>query len=234
MATSRRVLGIFAKQPTAGEAKTRLARQTSPDWAARVARAFLDDTLDRCAGIDARRVIAFAPADGQQFFESVAAGRCAVEAQAAGDLGQRLDAFFTRHLATEARTVVIGTDSPTLPPEWIDQAFDLLDRHGVVLGPATDGGYYLIGAARRVPPIFAGIDWSTARVLAQTVEKLDGGSLALLPPWYDVDTLDAWHLLCGHVAGLRRAGVDPRVPRTEAVMRDPDSSFSVRSAPGER
>jgi len=107
-----------------------------------------------------------------------------------------------------------------VPP--VQQAFPLLDHADVVLGPATDGGYYLLGAARRVPPIFAGLPWGTSRVLSETTAKLAESSsrLALLPPWYDVDTLADWQMLVGHVAAMRRAGVEPGIPHTEKFLRE--------------
>ena len=89
----------------------------------------------------------------------------------------------------------------------------------MVLGPAHDGGYYLIGCGRRLPPVFEEISWGSSRVLAETVERLNDPAwrLALLPPWYDVDTLENWWMMRGHLAALRRAGIDPGAPRTESL-----------------
>src|SRR5205807_4997142 len=105
------------------------------------------------------------------------------------------------------------------PVEYVERAFAELEHADVVLGPATDGGYYLLGCNRRLPPLFDGVGWGGARVLAETLARLpaDGWRLALLPPWYDVDTLDDWHMLAGYLAALRRAGLNPGVPRTEAL-----------------
>jgi glycosyltransferase A (GT-A) superfamily protein (DUF2064 family) len=88
--------------------------------------------------------------------------------------------------------LLIGSDSPTLPAAHMTQAFELLGEVPVVLAPARDGGYCLIGASGGVPPVFDGIDWSTDRVLAQTIERLQLAGLkhASLPAWYDVDTAD--------------------------------------------
>ena len=118
--------------------------------------------------------------------------------------------------------MVVGADSPTLPLDQVARAFEELGRADVVLGPALDGGYYLVGCGPRRPPIFAGIAWSTGRVLADTVAALSDPCwrLALLPPWYDVDTPDDWAMLCGHLAALRRAGIDPGAPHTEALTRE--------------
>jgi glycosyltransferase A (GT-A) superfamily protein (DUF2064 family) len=126
-----------------------------------------------------------------------------------------MDDFFRTSFAGGAQQVVlIGSDSPTLPRDFIQQAFDELRRHEVVLGPTDDGGYYLIGLSRgtwprltetqvrvserlahvtsepyRVPPIFDDMPWSTPQVWPETIRRLDerGHSYAILPAWYDVD-----------------------------------------------
>src|SRR4051812_15017400 len=131
-----RVLGVFAKWPVPGHAKTRLA-QGGPDWGARVARAFLLDTLDRLAHVQAGRVLVFSPGESAAEFSAVAAGRYTLTPQGAGDLGQRLAAFTGQAIAAGAASVVIvGTDSPTLPVAFVEQAFTELERADVVLGPA--------------------------------------------------------------------------------------------------
>ncbi len=216
------MLGLFAKWPEPGAVKTRLA--AAPAWGARVARAFLLDTVERLAAVDARRVLAFAPREREADFAAVSAGRFTLTPQGDGDLGRRLAAFVERELAAGARAVVlVGADSPTLPVGHVEQAFAELERADVVLGPASDGGYYLVGCGPALPPILEGIAWSTGRVLADTVAALADPRwrLALLPPWYDVDTPDGWDMLCGHLAALRRAGIDPGVPHTEALLTAP-------------
>jgi rSAM/selenodomain-associated transferase 1 len=218
-----RVLGLFAKWPWPGTVKTRIGAATSPEWAAGVARAFLGDLVRRLAGVGDRRVLAFAPRDAEVLFAEVAGPSFALAPQAEGDLGQRLSSFFNDQLAASAGSVVVlGTDSPTVPLAFIDEAFTALERADVVLGPATDGGYYLVGCSRRTPPIFEGVAWGGPTVLAETVARLvdPGWHLHLLPPWYDVDTLDDWRMLRGHVAALRRAGLDPGISATEALCRD--------------
>jgi rSAM/selenodomain-associated transferase 1 len=206
---------LFAKQPAPGQVKTRLAAETSPQWAAQVAEACLLDTLDKLAGIAAQRVLAFAPPDAEAYFAEVVRGRFELMPQVEGDLGQRMAAFFAQQLAAGAdRVVLTGADSPSLPTAYIERAFAELEQVDVVLGPATDGGYYLVGCGQRLPPIFDGIPWSSERVLTETVARLVERSwgLALLPPWYDVDTLSDWHTLQGHLAALERTGTDPGLP----------------------
>ena len=218
-----RVLGLFAKWPEPGAVKTRLAAGDAT-WGARVARAVLLDTVGRLAAVDACRVLAFAPPKREADFAAVAAGRFALVPQAEGDLGRRLAAFVEQQQAAGARAVVlVGTDSPTLPVGHVEQAFAELERADVVLGPATDGGYYLVGCGSARLPFFRGVAWGSGRVLADTVAALTDPRwrLAVLPPWYDVDTPSDWEMLCGHLAALRRAGIDPGVPHTEALTAPP-------------
>jgi len=215
-------LAIFAKHPQPGLVKSRLAAASSPEWAARIADAFIRDTADKCAGVGDERVLAYAPADADahRYFAALAGSAYRLVQQEVGDLGQRLDAFTRQQFAGGSRRlVIIGSDSPSLPTDIVHEAFARLETADVVLGPATDGGYYLIGCTRP-PPIFAGITWSGPRVLAETIARLSADwRLALLPPWYDVDTLDDWWTLQGHIAALRRVGLDPQIPHTEALIK---------------
>jgi len=226
-----RVLGLMAKQPLPGLVKTRLAAETSAEFAARVATAFLSDSLDRLAGIGARRLLAFAPREAEQFFSNLVRGRFEVTAQVDGDLGQRMAAFFEGQFRNGAeKIIIIGVDSPTLPLTYIEEAFAKLEQADLVLGPATDGGYYLVGCSvgrisnpsHRLPPIFEGISWSEPTVLQNTVSRLQHTEwrLGLLPSWYDVDTLNDWQMLRGHLAALWQAGIDSQLPRTEALAKE--------------
>ena len=237
-----RVLGVLAKQPLPGLVKTRLAAETSPQWAARVAAAFLSDSLDRLAAIEAHRILAYAPHEAEAFFSTLARDRFTLMPQAEGDLGQRMAAFFSEAVvpklefgnetnfrnesrSSAIKTVLVGVDSPTLPLWYIEEAFAKLERADIILGPATDGGYYLVGCAGRVPPIFENITWSRSTVLEETVTLLKDTEwrLELLPPWYDVDTLNDWRILRGHLAALRRAGVKTGLPCTEVLALEPDN-----------
>jgi rSAM/selenodomain-associated transferase 1 len=219
--SQRRILGVFAKQPLAGQAKTRLAQATSPEWAQRVAQALLEDSLDRFSLVPASRAIVYAPATGATFFSRLAQGRYDVIPQCDGDLGQRLQHFFAdarRH--GYSRIIAVGADSPTLPMDYVEHAFAALEDNDVVIGPAHDGGYYLIGGGLQDLALFNDIPWSSTRVLEVTIERVRMASarLALLPPWYDVDTAADWAMLCVDVRAKRLAGLDPGVPRVEQLM----------------
>jgi len=219
-ADSDHVLGLFVKWPLGGEVKTRLAAKTSPHFAVDVAMALLADSLDRYSKIDARRVLGFSPAKHRLEFGRLAGDRWELIPQSEGDLGERMADFFSARFAKGAkRVVLLGADSPTLPLGFVSQAFGLLAEADLVIGPATDGGYYLIGMTSLIPSLFHSISWGGPNVLKQSIDRLTGTSarLALLPPWYDVDTLADWHMIQGHIIALRMAGVDSLAPRTEEL-----------------
>lgn len=219
------LLGMFAKWPAPGQVKSRLAADTSPAWAARVAEAFLLDLVERYAQLDARRVLVYSPVECRSQFAAVVQDRFELIPQVSGTLGERLAAFMRDCFAEGVPAVVlVGTDSPTLPLALVQQAFERLHEADVVLGPATDGGYYLIGCRRFVPELFADISWSSERVLLETCQRVQQGGLrlALLPPWYDVDTRQDWCMLRGHLAALRLAGMDPQAPQTERLALEAD------------
>lgn len=187
------VLGLFAKYWQAGRVKTRLSVALGERQAAMVYQQFVLALLRRLAHTADRRTVVYWPVDRAGEFAEAAGARWEITPQNDGDLGHRMKQFFRQAFDGGAgRVVVIGSDSPTLPPELIAQAFSLLDDHDVVLGPSTDGGYYLIGAAGRVPPVFDGVHWSTSSVWPQTIGRLEAAGLryATLKVWYDVDDFE--------------------------------------------
>ena len=186
------LLGIFAKHWTPGRVKTRLAEAIGDARAAEVHRLFVTAIAQRMGAASDERILAIDPPESEHEFGRALGDSWQVEPQAAGDLGERMAAFFAGGLARAGLVVLIGSDSPDLPADYIADAFEALREVDVVLGPAADGGYYLVGAARRVPPIFTGISWSTADVWPQTVRRLTqaGCQWRSLPQWYDVDTFD--------------------------------------------
>ncbi|MEX0704146.1 MAG: TIGR04282 family arsenosugar biosynthesis glycosyltransferase [Planctomycetales bacterium] len=219
MDSGQRTLGIFAKQPVAGAVKTRLAEELGTGAAAALYAAFTADVVARFRHVAARRVLCFTPADGAAaaHFAALAGSDYETWPQPEGDLGPRLRAFFAEHLRGGAGgCVAIGSDSPTLPLAFVERAFELLDRHDCVLGPATDGGYCLLGLRDAGFPVFDDIEWSGPNVLEQTIARLDrpGATLALLPPWYDIDTPADLAFLRGHVRAMRHAGEAIDIPAT--------------------
>lgn len=185
---------IFLRHPILGQVKTRLAADVGPARALAVYRALLAHT---------RRAATALPADVAKWLCYADAGPTADEwpadlftkkNQVPGDLGQRLKAAFADAFAAgHGPVVVIGTDCPALSPELLKAAFEHLRAAtgaDVVLGPAADGGYYLLGVRRPQPDLFDNIAWSTAAVAAQTRARCQAAGLrvAELPPLSDVDT----------------------------------------------
>jgi rSAM/selenodomain-associated transferase 1 len=135
--------------------------------------------------------------------------------QSEGDLGERLSQLFLTSCGRGiSRVVVLGSDSPTLPLDVVNEAFDELATHEVVLGPAEDGGYYLLGARRWIPGIFRDIPWGTAEVLDTTIAALDREDISYrrLPAWYDIDRDEDLRKLRSEIDYLKRRS-SPYVPR---------------------
>jgi len=192
-------LVIFAKAPIPGQVKTRLCPPLTPDEAATLHGSFVLDTLERTKTAVAKlklpldRYLACAPSATHVFFK-IMEERQGVKLidQVGADLGARMNQAFQRLFAQGYRQdVLIGTDVPTLPLSHFKQALLALENHDLVLGPALDGGYYLIGLKRMAPELFADMSWSTDQVLGLTQEKAAtiGLKASLIQPWRDVDTL---------------------------------------------
>ena len=225
----RGVLGIFGKRPEPGRVKTRLAEALGAERASAIAGAMLFDALEAWSPAGplvapgGRVVLVYDPPDAGPWFDPRVPAELALQPQSEGDLGQRLAGFFAGEFADgRDSVVVIGADSPTLDPAFVVSAFLLLEHKDAVLGPAADGGFVLLGLRPPFDPAWLDdIAWSTADVLGQTVDRLTraGRTVALLPPWYDVDTPDDWRMLQGHARAMRAAGRHATVgPRLAALL----------------
>lgn len=188
-----KALFVVAKQPAAGQTKTRLCPPLDGATAAALYECFLRDTLAlmmQVAGV--QRSIAYLPEDADGYFRDLAPAM-GLTPQRGADLGARLDQLLTDALAGGAQqAVVMDSDSPTLPAAYIAQAFALLDGpYDVVIGPCDDGGYYLIGLKQPQPRLFHEVTMSTPTVVRDTLAIAAelGLQIALLPTWYDVDTV---------------------------------------------
>ena len=188
---SRRALLVIAKRPAPGRTKTRLSPPLLPEQAADLFECFLRDTLDVARAVPGvSRWVHYGPDDAAGYFEQLAPD-FGLLPQVGESLGPRLDQVLTRCLEDGfERAVIMDSDSPTLPPAYIENAFAELDAADVVLGPCEDGGYYLIGLKRPQPWLLREVRMSTPHVLRDTLDlaQQDGLRVALLPSWYDVDT----------------------------------------------
>jgi uncharacterized protein len=219
---SRRRLIIFARAPVPGKAKTRLTPPLTPAEAARLAEAFLLDEVETYAGVPGLQVsVAFTPVAAAPTFRRLLGDAMIpwMAPQSPGNLGNRLRTAFASACPTWWPVAIIGSDSPDLPPALLEEAFRSLeeDEADVVLGPAVDGGFYLIAARQAHPELFRDIPWSTPGVLAATVERAEEARLRLrlLPVWEDVDTADDLRRL-----RERLKDAPPLIaPRTRAVLR---------------
>lgn len=209
---------MFAKYWEPGKVKTRLASEIGAERAATIHKLFVEVLARRFAAVGDRRVLSFSPPGCEETMREVAAGAWRLEPQAAGDLGERMRTFFETSVSGGSRVVLIGSDSPDMPLEYVHEAFEALATHDVVLGRADDGGYYLLGMAGQVAPIFSGIAWSTPDVWAQTTAILESKhtSWHSLPPWYDVDNLSSLKIL---LANLKtQVPTDPHLARLQADL----------------
>lgn len=217
----------MAKAPVAGEVKTRLVPPLTPVEAAALNLCFL---RDMAANIDlvadthrASGLVVYTPVGAEAAFDGVLPERFKLLAQRGESLGDRL-CNATDDLLQQGYSSVclINSDSPTLPRSVFERAIDLLEREGdrVVLGAADDGGYYLIGLKRAHRNLFDRIIWSTADVLAHTIERAEEIDLPveLLPFWYDVDDAAALRRLCDELFETARHNGAYSAPHTHAFL----------------
>ena len=214
------MVGIMAKAPLAGYAKTRLIPTLGADAAARLQRHMLLDTIELAlAALDGDGALSIVcpTAVDRAAFQCFVPAEVSIVAHERGDLMRGLDYGLSYHLDQGYdQVVLLDGDSPTLPADYLRSAFELLTDDTVVLGPTLDGGYYLIGACQARPALFAWEHLDSANVCRQTRELAEalGAQVALLPPWYDVDTAEDLERL---VEELRS---DPsRAPHTSHFLR---------------
>jgi len=188
------VLLVFLKEPRPGAVKSRLAARIGPEPAAAVYRAIAEEEMRRTSpkGDEYERLVLFDPPDAGPRLASWWPGE-RLAPQADGDLGARMARAFAEAFAGGARRVaLVGTDVPALAFEDVRDALESLDDHEVAIGPATDGGYYLIALKGPHPELFEGIGWSGPTVLADTLERASRRDLSVrvLRTLGDVDTVE--------------------------------------------
>ncbi|MBL8679427.1 MAG: TIGR04282 family arsenosugar biosynthesis glycosyltransferase [Myxococcales bacterium] len=217
--SARVVLTVVAKLPSEHDSKTRLSPALDGAQRRALAEAMFLDKIDQARSIEgAELAVAYAPSHARASFEALVTEPVVWIDQGEGSLGDRLartsEALFA---AGYSAVILIGADSPTLPVTRLRTAVRALsapraavDASEFVVGPAEDGGYYLLGMRRFERALFTAIDWSTERVFSQTMTALrsHGARPYLLEPWFDVD-LPA-DLLRLRVALERDASLAPR------------------------
>ena len=167
----KNLLGFFAKFPEPGQVKTRLAKDIGPGAAAAFYRRIAEYVLKRTAPLDSGylRIVFYTPDAMRQGFEEWLRNEV-LRSQRGADVGERMANALEEMFEMGAeKAIVVGADIPGLHRGIIDRAFGGLDNADIVVGPAMDGGYYLIGMKSTHPEIFLNIDWGTGEVFSQTV-----------------------------------------------------------------
>lgn len=208
-------VALFVKGARPGNVKTRLVPPLSLEHACAMHRAFAEDLVQVVAGLAAEPFVFTDDVDDPFVGDLARRAGMPLLAQHPGNLGDRMLDALARLTPGRRGGIIVGSDSPTLPPAFLREAVERV-ADGVVLGPALDGGYYLIGGPRPVPELFSGIPWSTPHVLAETLTRAAalGHPFHLLPFWYDVDTAGELALLGAHLATLPRE----TAPRTRLAL----------------
>ncbi|MCG6966458.1 MAG: TIGR04282 family arsenosugar biosynthesis glycosyltransferase [Chromatiaceae bacterium] len=188
--TPRRLL-VFARNPVAGRVKTRLIPAVGAEAATALYWRILERTLATASGVSAQsRELWLDSGDPDPRLARLAhAHGLSLHAQAGAGLGQRMHAAFAQAMRDAGCAVLIGTDCPEFRVQYIDAAFAALSTHDAVIGPAADGGYVLLGLRRPQAPLFAGVPWGSAQVLAATRQRLQRQQLTWqeLPVLHDLD-----------------------------------------------
>jgi rSAM/selenodomain-associated transferase 1 len=227
----------MAKAPRPGKVKTRLSPPLTMEQAAALNICFLRDTANNIADVAATSaasgLVCYTPIGDECLFDDLLPNSFVLIAQRGDGFGERLLAAAEDILACGFGTVcLIDSDSPTLPANALRQAVEELNRPGdrIVLGGASDGGYYLIGLKAPHPKPFANIRWSTSTVYAETVAAIADAAIELveLPVWYDVDDGETLKLLEGEL--LR--SIPPSFANTPGYPAPHSRSFLLEAVRG--
>jgi rSAM/selenodomain-associated transferase 1 len=201
---------VFVRTPEQGRVKTRLQKGLGSEKTLKTYKSFISETfciIDSLRGV--HKFLGCFPASDDPFLRRLIKKHNLQSFNQRGkDLGEKfINAFNDRFSDGYKKVVIIGSDSPTIPVAYIRQAFRELDKNDFVLGPCTDGGYYLVGARKIFEKVFRGIPWDSSDVLNRTLDKLHSNKVrfSLLPFWYDVDDMDDLEFYKRHIRFLNRS-----------------------------
>ncbi|MBN3582091.1 TIGR04282 family arsenosugar biosynthesis glycosyltransferase [Algoriphagus aestuarii] len=189
----RKGIIIFQKNAQLGKVKTRLAAGVGEEQALEIYKGLISVTYAQVSKLKCKKLLYFSEFvdnPDQKEDESYS-----FHVQSDGDLGQKMASAFQEQFQKGCdKLLIIGTDCPGLTSEILEEAFEKLDHDEVVIGPANDGGYYLLGMKTFIPGLFQKIPWSSEKVLSLSKKVLDFHSItySLLPTLIDVDTLEDW------------------------------------------
>jgi uncharacterized protein len=200
---------LFARDLILGQVKTRLSSLFDDETILRLYTCFVEDSLEKIRQVDnADCFVGISPSNISGFFNGIEDSDTRLFVQQGKDLGDKMrQAFVDRFAEGYKKVVIIGSDSPSLPVSYINQALN--SDKDLMLGPSTDGGYYLIAMTGKVSEVFDGIAWGTEQVLDETLNLVEktGISLELLPVWYDVDLPEDLKFLKTHLKHIAQSGL---------------------------
>ena len=180
---------VFVRNPELGRVKTRLAKSIGDQAALETYKILSKHTSKIISEIDSDQLIFYS--DKIQDNDVWTATNCKKQIQTKGDLGQKMLAAFQYGFSLGYQKIlIIGSDLYSLRPKHIESAFEQLENYDVVIGPALDGGYYLLGLNFIIPKIFKQKQWSTSSVLKKTLSDLKEFNVNLLEPLNDIDTYE--------------------------------------------
>jgi rSAM/selenodomain-associated transferase 1 len=213
-----RVLVIMAKAPRPGEVKTRLASSLSSEAVTAFYRCLLDDTLALARSLDDVEVAIMCPESDVNELAKLAGSQVSIVAQKGEGLAAGLTSVFAHFTKSrQRRTIAFNSDSPHLPRSVLEDAFETLSTHDLVVGPTHDGGYYLVGAKTPHRSLFASDGMSTSSALEKLLShaRALGLSVGFAAPFYDIDVADDLSRLAEEL----RLG-PARAPRTAAWLKE--------------
>jgi len=186
---------VFVKYPVAGKVKTRLAESAGIEVAAGLYKCCVEDVLLGIKVCHWPIRIYFDPSQAKERFSDWLGSNYSYFPQRNGDIGERMKHAFEEVFKDGiSRAVLIGSDIPDLPTGFLERAISAMTENDAVIGPSSDGGYYLIGFTKEnfLPEVFEKISWGTDAVLKQTIEVFERHkrTFSLLPEWHDIDTIE--------------------------------------------
>ena len=218
-------LGLFAKFWQPGMVKTRLAASIGDVASCNLYQSFVSHLLKQLSNSADERAVVFTPTEREADFREAIHSDWNLIPQLSGDLGFRMKSYFAQQFESAnadqiKRVGVIGADSPQLGPDLVELAFKKLDEAPVVIGPSSDGGYYLIAMRDRCFEVFEDVQWSTGTVLESTIAKLESQSVAyqLLPELTDVDELESLVALEASLSDARALNSNHGIRTSEATL----------------
>ena len=186
---SKKLLMIFTRNPELGKVKTRLSKSVGDIMALDIYQFLLDKTKEVTQNISADKVVYYSEKITENDLWSSSLYK--KEVQFGDDLGAKMEyAFQTAFENNYEKVLLIGSDLYDLEPSHINEAFEKLKNKDVVIGPALDGGYYLVGLKKNYPEIFKNKRWGTSSVRKDTLKNLEKVDVHLLPILNDVDVLE--------------------------------------------